>query len=342
MGVNLRDLVTPVKVSLKALSGKTIAVDAYNALYQFLAIIRGEAGEPLMDSQGRITSHLSGLFYRTLNLLSEGVKLIYVFDGVPPSLKAAEIARRRAVKDEATQKYVEALKRGDLAEAKKYAQATSMIKDYMVDDAKRLLRLLGVPYVDAPSEGEATAAYLTQKKMADMVASQDFDSLLFGATCLIRNLTISGRRKLPNKPVYVEVEPELITLNELLTQLGLTREQLIDVAILIGTDFNPDGFEGIGPATALKLVKQYGRLENIPSLQEKLKEVDYNQIREIFLKPALPARITLEWGAVDEQGLIDFLCRERDFSVERVTNALSRYKEAQARSASSLEKWFRA
>lgn len=339
MGVNLRELVSPIKTSIKALSGKVIAIDAYNALYQFLATIRGEAGEPLMDSLGRVTSHLSGLFYRTLNLLSEGIRLIYVFDGVPPSLKAAEIARRRAIKDEATQRYTEALKRGDLAEAKKYAQATSMIKDYMVDDAKRLLTLLGIPYIDAPSEGEATAAYLTQKGLAHMVASQDFDSLLFGAECLVRNLTITGRRKLPNKPIYIEVEPELITLSELLKQLEISREQLIDVAILIGTDFNPDGFPGIGPVTALKLIKHYGKLENIPSIQAELNKVDFIKIREIFLKPTVPSKITIEWGKVREKELIEFLCRERDFSEERVINALNRYKQAQAKLTSGLEKW---
>jgi len=340
VGVNLRELVSPLKISLKALSGKVVAIDAYNALYQFLATIRGEAGEPLMDSQGRVTSHLSGLFYRTLNLLSEGIKPIYVFDGVPPSLKAAEIARRRAIKDEAVQRYAEALKRGDLVEAKKYAQATSIIKDYMVDDAKKLLTLLGIPYIDAPSEGEATAAYLTQKGLAHMVASQDFDSLLFGAECLIRNLTITGRRKLPNKPIYIEVEPELITLSELLRQLEITREQLIDVAILIGTDFNPDGFPGIGPVTALKLIKQYGRLENIPSLQDELSKIDFVKIREIFLKPTVPSRISIEWGKMKEKELIEFLCDERDFSEERIVNALNKYKQAQAKLTSGLERWF--
>jgi len=192
---------------MEELSGKSIAIDAYNALYQFLAIIRQPTGEPLTDRTGRITSHLSGLLYRTANLVEKGIKPVYVFDGTPPSLKAAEIQRRMKFKEEAVIKYEEALKRRDIEEARVYAQATSQLKDYMVEDAKRLLSLLGIPWVQASSEGEAQAAYLAAKGHVWASASQDYDSLLFGAPRLVRNLTITGRRKLPRKNVYVEVNP---------------------------------------------------------------------------------------------------------------------------------------
>jgi len=197
LGVDLGDLIPRQKTGLDELSGKTFAVDAYNALYQFLAIIRGPTGAPLMDRQGRVTSHLSGLLYRTTNLAERGIRLVYVFDGIPPTLKETEIKRRRAVKEEAIIKYEAAVTRGEVAEAKRFAQATASLKDIMIDDAHRLLDYLGVPYVQAPSEGEAQAAYMTSRGDVWAAVSQDYDSLLFGAIRLVRNLAITGKRKLP-------------------------------------------------------------------------------------------------------------------------------------------------
>ena len=212
LGVNLRDLVPKTTVKLEDLSGKVIAIDAYNALYQFLAIIRQPDGTPLKDGSGRVTSHLSGLLYRTSNLVEMGIKPIYVFDGAPPALKEVEIKRRKRVKEEALVLYERALKEGKVEEARMYAQATSHLKDYMAEDSKRLLDLLGIPWVQAPSEGEAQAAHMTKKGEADYCASQDYDSLLFGAPRFVRNITVSGRRKLPSKNIYVEVVPEVVEL----------------------------------------------------------------------------------------------------------------------------------
>ncbi len=341
MGVNLRDLVKPVKIPLERLAGRTLAVDAYNALYQFLAIIRGERGEHLMDRQGRVTSHLSGLFYRNINLLELGIKPIYILDGKPPALKTIEIQRRRAVKKEAVKLYSKALARGDLAEARKYAQATSYLQDYMVEDAKRMLDLLGIPWIDAPSEGEATAAYLTKIGVATDAASQDFDALLFGAARLVRNVTVSGRRKLPGRNVYVNVEPEEIEMKRLLELLGVSREQLVDIGILVGTDFNPDGFKRIGPVTALKYVKKYGRLEKIVSIKEELQKIDYQAIREIFLHPEVTEpKKKVEWSPPDRGKVIAFLCGERAFSEDRVNRALERLEKVEQERSESLEKWF--
>jgi len=341
MGVDLKDIVKATKIPLESLAGRTLAIDAYNALYQFLAIIRGGSGEYLMDRHGRVTSHLSGLFYRNVNLVELGIKPIYIFDGQPPELKTIEIERRRAVKHEAALKYSEAVKRGDLAEARKYAQATSVLKDYMVDDAKRMLDLLGIPWIDAPSEGEATAAYLTTIGLATDAASQDFDSILFGAKRLVRNVTISGRRRLPSKNIYIEVEPEEVELNNLLRQLGITREQLVDIGILVGTDYNPDGFRRIGPSTALKLIKTHGRLEAVPGIQDELRRIDYQAIREIFLKPKVTAPVEKPvWRRPDFERILDFLCGERAFSEERVKKALQRLERVGAEKTESLEKWF--
>jgi flap endonuclease-1 len=343
MGVNLRDLVPKTKVDLKSLSGKSIAIDAYNALYQFLAIIRQPDGTPLKDRSGRITSHLSGLFYRTANLLEMGIKVAYVFDGVPPALKEVEIKRRAKVKAEALVKYEQALREGKVEEARGYAQMTSRLKNYMAEDSKRLLRELGVPWIQAPSEGEAQAAYLTRKGDTNYCASQDYDSLLFGATVLVRNVTISGRRKIPRKPVYVEVVPEIIKLDLVLKELEVTRKQLIDVGILVGTDFNPDGVKGIGPKTALKLIKEHGSVEEvIPELKDAEFPAEPRRIREIFLNPKVTDNYKLDWKEPDIEGVVDFLCRQRDFSEERVCKTLNRMTQGikESESKVTLETWF--
>jgi flap endonuclease-1 len=343
LGVDLGDIITRSKASLEDFSGKTFAVDAYNALFQFLAIIRGPTGEPLMDRQSRVTSHLSGLLYRTTNLAERGIKLVYVFDGKPPSLKAAEIKRRQVIRVEATTKYESALSTGKFEEAKRYAQATSNLKDLMIDDAHKLLRYLGVPIIQAPSEGEAQAAYMAARGDVWAAVSQDYDSLLFGASRLVRNLAISGKRKLPMREAYVQVEPELLDLASSLQSLQLSREQLVDLGILIGTDFNPEGFKGIGPKTALKLIKEYGGIEKIAeSNKDVVPPPELDRIREIFLKPEVTSKYVLEWHDSDVESLVRFLCGERDFSEERVRTAVEKARTAIARDSGkkTLESFF--
>lgn len=343
MGVKLRDIVPRITVRIEDLSGRTIAVDAYNALYQFLAIIRQPDGTPLKDSSGRITSHLSGLLYRTSSLVDLGIMPVYVFDGAPPALKAIEIERRMKVKKRALVQYERALKEGKPEEARIYAQATSHLKDYMADDSKKLLELLGIPWVQAPSEGEAQAAYLTKLGEVDYCASQDYDSLLFGAPRFVRNITITGRRKLPSKNIYIEVVPEIVELEQVLEKCGITYEQLVDVGILIGTDFNPDGIEGLGPKTALKLIRKYGDLENvIPHLENAEFPADPRRIREIFLHPEVTNSYRIKWEEPDMERVIDFICGERDFSEDRVRRALHKMQRrmTEEKGKTTLEEWF--
>jgi len=343
LGVNLRGIVPKTVVKLEDLSGKSIAIDAYNALYQFLAIIRQPDGTPLKDSTGKVTSHLSGLLYRTSNFVEMGIKPIYVFDGVPPALKEVEIKRRMKAKEEATIKYEHALATGKIEEARMYAQATSHLKDYMEEDSKRFLSLMGIPWIQAPSEGEAQAAHITKQGDSDYCASQDYDSLLFGAPKLIRNVTVSGRRKLPGKNVYINVVPELVELSKVLKDCGITYEQLIDVAILIGTDFNPDGVKGLGPKTALKLIKIHENLENaLPHLKNAEFPAEPQRIREIFLHPKVSDTYKLEWKELDMEGVVDFLCRKKDFSEDRVRKALEKMQEGAKKLEGriTLEKWF--
>ncbi len=341
--MDLADLVPRAKVSLDDLGGKTFAVDAYNALYQFLAIIRGPTGTPLMDRTGRVTSHLSGLLYRTTNLAERGIRLVYVFDGKPPTLKEVEIKRRRAIKEEAIVKYEAAIAGGQAEEAKKYAQATASLKDLMVEDSVQLLNYLGVPYVHAPSEGEAQAAYMASRGDVWGAVSQDFDSLLFGANRLVRNLAISGRRKLPMREAYVQVDPEAVTLLETLQQLGLSREQLVDLGVLIGTDFNPDGFKGIGPKTALKLIREHGSIERVADSDPEFHPPEHlDRIRQIFLKPEVISNYVLEWRKPDVEGLVRFLCGDRDFSEDRVRTAVAKAQAgfAQETGKKTLESFF--
>ncbi len=343
LGVDIGEITSKRKMSLEDFSGKTLAVDAYNTLYQFLSIIRSVTGEPLADRSGRITSHLSGLFYRTINMIEREIKLVYVFDGEPPTLKDATLKRRGKIKEGAQIRYEDALRKGDIEGAKRYAQMTSRLKDEMVEDAEQLLTAMGIPWVQAPSEGEAQAAFMVTRGDLWAVASQDYDSLLFGAPRLVRNLTISGKRKLPKKSVYVEIEPEFIELQRMFSELNITREQLIDIAILLGTDFNPGGIKGIGPKTALKMIREFDSLEKIiPKLEvedpEKLIE-----IRDIFLNPKVSSDYIIEWKEPDIKGITQFLCDERDFSEERVKNALERMVEGirKIRTKTTLETFFR-
>ena len=343
LGVNLRGIVPKTVVKLEDLSGKTVAIDAYNTLYQFLSIIRQPDGTPLKDNTGKVTSHLSGLLYRTSNLVELGIKPIYVFDGKPPQLKTEEIQRRKQVKVEAKVHYEKAIAKGDMVKARRFAQATTSMKDYMKDDAQRLLDLMGLPWIQAPSEGEAQAAHMTRRGNADYCASQDYDSLLFGAPTLLRNVTISGRRKLPRKNIYIEVVPELVVLDRVLKECEITYEQLIDVGILVGTDFNPDGIKGLGPKTALKLVKEHGTLEKaLPHIKNAEFPHPPEKIREIFLHPKVRDDYTLEWKDPDVEGIVDFLVRERDFSENRVRKAVEKMQAGakELKAKTTLEKWF--
>ena len=316
MGVNLADLVEREEIELPKLRGRAVAVDALNILYQFLAIIRQRDGELLKDSQGRVTSHLSGLFYRSINLIEEGIKPIYVFDGEPPSVKMETIAKRQEIKREARREWRKALEEGRKEDIRKYAQQTSRITDDMVEDAKMLLESMGIPHVQAPSEGEAQAALLARKGDAYAAGSQDYDSLLFDAPQLIRNLTLTGRRKLPGKDVYITVKTELVVLQNVLQELGITREQLVEIGLLIGTDYN-EGISGVGPKTALKVVKE-----------GNFSEYGLDDLKKLFLSPKVTDEYTIKFGTPSPDKISEILCEEHDFSETRVENAIQRLLKA--------------
>jgi flap endonuclease-1 len=340
MGLDLKPLVSPRAIKLSELADKIVAVDAYNTIYQFLSIIRGPTGELLSNSKGEVTSHLSGLFYRNVNLLIDNIKPVYVFDGKANELKKQEIERRSELKKEAAQKYQLAIDEGRMEDARKYSIRTAVLTDKMIEDSKKLLSYLGIPYIEAPSDGESAASYLTRRDMAFAVASQDYDSILFGAKKLVRNLAISGKRRVPNRNTYIDIEPEILEHEKVLHETGLSHEQLVDVGILIGTDFNPGGFPGIGPKTAIKLIKENGRLEEIDKIKSLLSQVPYKEIRNIFLNPEVPKVDKIELGEVNRQEVLDFLCVKKSFSTDRVSSTLDKLQKSIANRNQSLEQWF--
>jgi flap endonuclease-1 len=313
MGVVLTPIIQKDTLSLDDLRGKRLAVDGQGELYQFLALIRLRDGTPLRDSKGRITSHLSGLFYRTTRLIADyRLQLAFVFDGAPPVLKAKEIERRRAIRQRYEDEREAALSAGDTATAYSKATMTSRLTREMVNEARELLRLMGIPTVQAPSEGEAQAARMARDGAVWAAGSKDYDSLLFGAPRLLRFLTISGREFLPSQGTFRPIVPELIDGDAFFSALSIDRAQLVDLAILVGTDFN-DGIKGVGPKKALKLVQQYGRIEAMPGdIREAVGDVD--DVRRIFLDPQTTGDYDVTPREPDLPAIADFLCGEREFA----------------------------
>lgn len=335
MGSDIGDLLERTEVELSAFSGRKIAIDAFNTLYQFLSTIRQPDGTPLKDSEGRITSHLSGILYRVTNMFEIGIKPIFVFDGEAPEFKKMEIEERKKRRAEAEEKWVVAVQSGE-EYAKKYAQASARVDEFVVETSKRLLDYMGVPVVQAPSEGEAQAAYMVAIGDADFVGSQDYDSLLFGGPRLARNLAITGKRKLPGKNIYVDVNPEIIQLEENLKRLGITREQLIDIAILCGTDYN-DGVHGVGAKKAYNYIKAHGDIFRVLKvLKAEIRNVE--AIREFFLNPKVSRDYVVEFREPKKDKIVEMLCEEHDFSKDRVEKALEKLKFKP--SQFTLERWF--
>ena len=339
MGLDISGILEAKPCQLKDLKGKAIAIDGYNSLYQFLSSIRQRDGTPLMDSKMRVTSHLSGAFQRTASLLEVGIKPIYVFDGKPNPLKASTLADRRQRKEIAKEQWREALEAGDMETARTKAQQTSKLTREMVSQAKDLFDLMGVPWVDAPEEGEAQASHMARNGDVYAAGSQDFDSMLFGTPILIRNMTLAGRRKMPRRNVYIDVVPEIITLEGSLDALGISLEQLVDIGVIMGTDFN-DGVKGIGPKKGLKLVKEHGSGEAVIKAMN-LDVPGFQNVRNVFLKPNVTDDYEVEWKTMDPGAIEDLLCDDYEFSRPRIQSTLGKIADGEkARSQKSLDAWF--
>jgi len=327
MGVDIGDLFKQEKISFKDLHDRIIVIDAFNVIHQFLSSIRQRDGTPMKNSKGEITSHLIGLLHRTGNMVEARIRPCYVFDGKPHPLKAKTLEERKKRKERAEKEWKEALEKGDIKKAKSKAQQTSRVTEEIIKQSKDLLDALGIPYIQSPSEGESQASYMVKKGDAYAVGSQDFDCLLVGSPILIRNLTSSSRRKLPGKEAYTTVNPHQIRLKSNLKILGITQKQLVDMAILIGTDFN-DGIKGIGPKKSLNLIKKNGNVENVIATVggEKLPSFDeIKEIRKIFLQPNVTDDYSLDWPGSNNEKVIKILCDNHQFTLERVQPVLDKF-----------------
>lgn len=345
MGLNIREIVSRKTIDFKDLKGKTVCVDAFNTLYQFLTTIRQADGEPLKDDGGEITSHLSGIFYRNVALLQEGIKLIYVFDGEPPFLKGKIHEKRLKARDIANEKYELGIETENLEMMRMYSSQLVRLNEKMIDESKELLEALGIAVVQAPSEGESQAAYLSRRDGIYGVVSQDYDSLVFGAKALVRNLTVSRKKKTSSG--YVAVEPEVIVLRELLGDLGINQDQLICLAILVGTDYNPKGVFRIGQKKALEIVKKYKTPEKIfESVQDKINEMDeedqfdWREIFSLFRAPRVDD-VEIKFPEMNLKKVKEILVGRHGFSEERINNQIEKLEGVKkAQNQKSLGRWF--
>ncbi len=350
MAVDLSKLVSKRRIAFDELSNTVIAIDAYNVLYQFLSIIRQPDGTPLTDSNGNVTSHLSGIFYRTIELAGYGIKPIYVFDGLPSMLKQKTIEARMQRRNAAREAWQEAVRRGDVAAARTHAQASTRVDKWIVESSKALLDRMGVAYINAPSEGEAQASFMCRQGLVYAAASQDYDTMLFGSPRVVRNLTFSGRRKLPKKNVYINVEPEMLDFNETLNSLGISHKQLIWLGILLGTDFN-EGIKGVGPKTALKMAKSAKSIDDVKAqVKEKFKtefELDIKEVEELFTNPEVKEFSKDDVGKLLEKTgsrseLVKFMCEEHGFLPDRIEKFADRLGERQEQQRQQgMGKWLK-
>ena len=340
MGVQIGGLIPKKEISFKELSGRILGIDGYNVSYQFLARIRNKrTGKPLQDNKGRITSHLTGILYRISHFIELGIKPVFIWDGKPPKLKRKTIMKRKIIREKAKKKWVKALERGE--DPMTYAQNSSKLTLKMVEESIQLLDYMGIPSIKAPSEGEAQLANMVMEGDIWASSSQDWDSLLFNSPRLIRNLSITGKRKLPKKQVYINIKPEIVELKKVLTNLGITREQLVTIGILIGTDYNI-GVKGVGPKTALRLIKKYKTNKRILENVKWEENVEFEEIFDFFLNPPVISEYEIKWKKPNSEKIMEFMVEEHSFSekrVEKVINILEK-KGSVPKTKKTLEDFF--
>ena len=337
MGVKITDIIPRKQITFEELSHKKIAIDASNMLYQFVSSIRQQDGTPLMDSNNKITSHLQGILSRLTNLMFKNIKLAVVFDGKPPILKINEQENRAHRKRLAEEKLAQAKEEEDYDSMLKYSKQTTKITQEMMNEAKELISYLGIPVIQAPSEAEAQASFLAKNKDVDYVASSDMDCLLYGAPQLLTNLTISQRKRLPSGST-VSTRPDLIELDNVLKTLDITQDQLIVIAILVGTDYNVGGIKNIGQKKALKLVKKNKKFEDI--FKELETDLDWKEIYEAFKHMPVLKKYSLNWNQIETDKILKFLVDKHDFQESRVLSSLEKVTKIKDKKQAGLDKFF--
>jgi flap endonuclease-1 len=327
------------KLDIKNYFGRKVAIDASTTIYQFLISIRGQDGANLQTEDGQTTSHILGMFYRTIRMVDHGIKPVYVFDGKPPQMKSGELAKRSAKRDEAQKSLEEAKETGDAEEEAKFTRRLVKATPEHSQECKKLLELMGIPFIQAPCEAEAQCAALCKAGKVFAAVSEDMDTLTFSSPVLLRNLTQPESKKLPVSEFNLE---------KVLEDLGITMESFIDLCILMGCDYC-DSIRGIGPHRALNLIKQHGNIETILENLDKEKyplppNFNYVGARELFLTPDVEdaGQVDFKWNKPDEEGLIKFLVEEKGFSKERVLGGIKKLeKNLNASTQSRLDSFFK-
>lgn len=311
---------------IKSYFGRKVAIDASMSIYQFLIGVRqGQDGSMLTNEDGETTSHLMGMFYRTIRMVEYGIKPCYVFDGKPPDMKSGELAKRKEGRDKAQKELDKATEAGDEENVTKFSKRLVKVTKEHNEECKELLKLMGIPYVDAPCEAEAQCAALTKAGKVFATGTEDMDSLTFGANVVLRHLTFSEARKLPIKEY---------NLARIHTDLGLTHDEFIDLCILMGCDYC-DSIKGIGPKKAIDLIKKHRSIEEIiKHIDQKKYPVPedwmFKEARRLFQEPDVtdPATIDLQWNSPDEEKLVEFMVEKKGFAEDRIRNGAKKLSKA--------------
>ncbi|XP_064398487.1 flap endonuclease 1-like [Halichondria panicea] len=311
---------------IKTYFGRKVAVDASMSLYQFLIAVRMD-GSQLTDSDGDTTSHLIGFFYRTIRMLENGIKPVYVFDGKPPEMKSGELLKRSEKRAEAEKGLVTATDKGDQEQIEKFQKRLVKVTPKHVEECKRLLTLMGVPFVAAPCEAEAQCASMVKAGLVYATATEDMDCLTFGSSVMLRHLTASEAKKMPVREIHLE---------KLLAELGVTQQEFIDLCILLGCDYC-DSVKGVGPAKAITLIRDHKNIEEIIEKGKKLNIPEnwlYQEARRLFKEPEVmdPKSIELKWSLPDEAGLVKFLAEEKGFAEDRIRKGAAKLVKSKSSS----------
>lgn len=324
LGDNAPSAIKPQKV--QSLFGRKIAIDASMCIYQLLVAVRMGA-DNLTNDDGNVTSHITGLFYRSIRLLELGIKPIFVFDGKPPVMKAGELEKRAAAKKAAEEAAQKAKEDGDLEAAARFARRVNRVTPEMIEGCKTLLKLMGVPIVEAPCEAEAQCAEMVKKGVVYAAASEDMDSLTFGTEKLIRQIWAGTASTAAKKGI----QPTEFTLSVALQELDMTMSQFIDLCILCGCDY-VDSVKGVGVVKALNLIRKHKDLEKAISFLRGEKaytvpdEYPVDVLRGMFVNPEVTdaSELTIKWSKPKVDALKKFLIEDNQFDPLKVENGLRR------------------
>uniref|UniRef100_A0A8C5AQY6 Flap endonuclease 1 n=1 Tax=Gadus morhua TaxID=8049 RepID=A0A8C5AQY6_GADMO len=304
---------------IKSYFGRKIAIDASMCIYQFLIAYFNP-------------------YYMWLNEWHYGIKPVYVFDGKPPQLKSGELEKRGERRAEAEKLLAKAQEAGEQENIDKFSKRLVKVTKQHNDECKKLLTLMGVPYIEAPCEAEASCAALVKGGKVFATATEDMDGLTFGTNVLLRHLTASEAKKLPIQE---------FSFNRLLQDIGLTNEQFVDLCILLGCDYCGT-IKGIGPKRAIDLIKQHGSIEEIldnldPKKHPPPEDWLFKEARRLFLAPDVVdcATVDLKWNEPSEDDLIQFMCTEKQFSEDRIRNGCKKMsKSRQGSTQGRLDSFF--